>query len=264
MLAKFGGTKILTWLKKIHYDFLRKITLARKSTPLYMLYGELGRFPLQIIIKSRVIGYWNRLLQSKATKLSYVIYQCQLNTANIFPKWINYIQAILNQIGRPDIWLIQHRLQYKSLAQLTKKILIDQFVQDWHAKDTQSHKALIYFSFKHKFELEKYFITLPRKLYLQFFKLRTANHKLPIETGRWDGTEIDKRICPLCDLNDIGDEYHYICKCPYFDAERIRFIKPFFTNRPSMFKVGTLLGSTNESEMKKVCQFARVIFFKFR
>ena len=34
------------------------------------------------------------------------------------------------------------------------KILIDQFVQEWHAKDTQSHKALTYFSFKHKFELE--------------------------------------------------------------------------------------------------------------
>ena len=161
-------------------------------------------------------------------------------------------------------WLIKRSLQYESLAQLTKKILLDQFVQECRAKDTQSHKALIYFSFKHKFELEKYFITLPRKLYLHFFKLRTANHKLPIETGRWDGTGIDQRICPLCDLNDVGDEYHYICKCPYFAAQRIRFIKPFFTNRPSMFKFGTLLGSTNELEMKKMCQFAKVIFFKFR
>ena len=97
------GYENLDMIEKIHNDFLRKITLARKSTTLYMLYGELGRFPLQIIIKSRMVGYWNRLLQSKATKFSYIIYQCQLNTANIFPKWMNYIQAILNQIGRPDI-----------------------------------------------------------------------------------------------------------------------------------------------------------------
>ena len=104
-VCEVWGYENLDMIEKIHNDFLRKITLARKSTPLYMFYGVLGRFPLQILIKSRMIGNWNRLLQSKASKFSYVIYQCQLNTANIFPKWMNYIQAIL---GRPDIWLIQH------------------------------------------------------------------------------------------------------------------------------------------------------------
>ena len=33
-------------LEKVHIDFMRKITKAKSSTPHYMLYGELGRYPL--------------------------------------------------------------------------------------------------------------------------------------------------------------------------------------------------------------------------
>ena len=51
------GYENLEMIEKVHNDFLRKITLARKSTPLYMLYGEFGRFSIEVIIKSRMIGY---------------------------------------------------------------------------------------------------------------------------------------------------------------------------------------------------------------
>ena len=39
-------------LEKVHIDFLRKISKSKRSTPLYMLYDELGRYPLEIIIKT--------------------------------------------------------------------------------------------------------------------------------------------------------------------------------------------------------------------
>ena len=94
----------------------------------------------------------------------------------------------------------------------------------------------MYFNFKQNFELEKYFITLPRKFYLLFFKLRTANLKLPVEIGRWDGTVRNERICSLCDTRDIGDEFHYIFQCAYFESERTNLIKPYFFRRPSMYK----------------------------
>ena len=44
-------------IEKVQNDFLRKITGSKKSMALYMLYGELGRMPLQITIKTRIIGY---------------------------------------------------------------------------------------------------------------------------------------------------------------------------------------------------------------
>ena len=41
-------------------------------------------------------------------------------------------------------------------------------------------------------------------------KLRTSNHYLPVETGRWNNTERHERKCTLCNENELGDEYHYI------------------------------------------------------
>ena len=41
--------------ENIHVEFLRRITKAKKSTPRYMLYGELGRYPLTKNIKTITI-----------------------------------------------------------------------------------------------------------------------------------------------------------------------------------------------------------------
>lgn len=258
--SEIWGYENLDIIEKVHNDFLRKITHARKSTPLYMLHGELGRFPLEIIVKTRMIGFWNRLMHGKETKLSFLLYQCLLHSPNQPSKWINHIKSIFIQVGRPDIWLGQQNFQLKSLSSLVKKTLVDQYIQDWFTKGSQSSKAFTYFCFKRTFELEKYFITLPSKMYILFFKMRTANHKLPVETGRWDGTERNDRKCLLCSLNDIGDEFHYICRCPYFDSDRKIYIKPYYFRRPNMHKFCQLMNCQSQIILTHLCKFVEKVF----
>ena len=137
-------------------------------------------------------------------------------------------------------------------------------MQDWYSKSSQSSRALTYFSFKQDYVLERYFILLPRKLYLQIFKIRTINHTLQIETGRWEDIEISERKCPLCNTNDIGDEYHYILCCPYFQAERKLYLIPYFTRRPNMLKLGELLSSSNVIILSKLSKFLQSIFKLFQ
>ena len=57
--------------------------------------GELGRYPIEVTIKSRMIGNWYRLLTGKQTKLAYNIYQTMLRIPNFQSKWITCIQNIL-------------------------------------------------------------------------------------------------------------------------------------------------------------------------
>ena len=39
-----------------------------------------------------------------------------------------------------------------------------------------------------------------------------------IETGRYNQTPHDKRLCPVRDSNAIEDEIHFLCYCPkYFN-----------------------------------------------
>ena len=63
--SEIWGFENLEIIEKIHIDFLLKITKSRKSTPLYMIYAELGRFPIEVIIKTRMVSFWNKLICGK-------------------------------------------------------------------------------------------------------------------------------------------------------------------------------------------------------
>ena len=119
---------------------IRPVRPPKKSTPIYMLLGELGRFPLHIIIKARMVGFWNRLIHGKNTKLSLVLYQC-LRFSRIRSKWLTHIQNIFSTIGRPDIWQLQRNFNMVTLSFYVKSVLSDQYLQEWRSKDSQSSKA---------------------------------------------------------------------------------------------------------------------------
>lgn len=228
-----------------------------------MLLAELGRYPLEIIIKARMVGFWNRLIHGNNSKLSFWLYQCLIHSQTR-SKWLLYIQHIFETIGRPDIWQFQQNFHMVNLSAFVKSQLIDQYLQGWQNKSNQSSKALTYFSFKSDYALEKYFISLPRKHYLNLFKFRTGNHKLPIEVGRWEGTVIHERKCPLCYQNDIGDEYHYLFKCPYFKTQRELLIKPYYVRRPNMLKFGEINKSSSKVVLTKLSQFTKIIMNTFK
>ena len=60
-----------------------------------------------------------------------------------------------------------------------------------------------------------YFNILPEKLRSIIIKFRTSVHYLPVEIGHWDNTPLPEIYCILCNLNDIGDEFHYLFICDY-------------------------------------------------
>ena len=73
-----------------------------------------------------------------------------------------------------------------------------------------SSKCSLYRNFKVELKLEKYLCVLPNPLKFALIKFKTSNHKLPIETGRYDNTERKDIILILCSVKDIGDEYNYL------------------------------------------------------
>lgn len=135
-------------LERIHNNFLRKITNARKSTPMSFLYGELGRYLISIVIKSRMISFWNRLLIGKEEKLSYQIYRYMSNLPDNNFKWLNKVKEILISVGRHDLWLYQENITNNNIHRQVKQTLTDQFRQTWRADLQNTNKGKIYLSFK--------------------------------------------------------------------------------------------------------------------
>ena len=63
-------------------------------------------------------------------------------------------------------------------------------------------------------------------------KLRISAHKLPVETGRYKNIPYNDRICKHCDLNEIGNEQHYLMSCSntMFRTLRNKFIDNLYMN----------------------------------
>ena len=261
--CEIWGFENVTILEKVHIEFLRKITKCRKSTPLNMLYAELGRYPLEIVIKSRIIGFWNRLIHAKQSKIAYILYLVLKNNNNSGYKWISNIRKILNEVGRNDLWVNQHAIISSSLKFQVKQILYDQFLQNWRASLNNSSKGRHYNIYKDTVEMERYFVLLPKHLYLNMVRFRTANHKLPIETGRWNNIDVADRKCTLCEKNTIGDEFHYLLECPFFKHDRQRYIHNSYYNRPNILKYKNLLLNSDENCLLNLSKFMGIIIKQF-
>ena len=73
MWVRVLGFQNTQLIENIHNQFLRTITGLRKSTPIYMLQAELGRYPTDICIKSRMIGFWVSIINSPGNKISKIL-----------------------------------------------------------------------------------------------------------------------------------------------------------------------------------------------
>lgn len=78
-----------------------------------MLYGELGRYPLEIIIKTRIIGFWTRLISGNQYKFASLLYKKLLQIGGQQFKWLRNVQGILQEVGRNDLWTSQNEVILK-------------------------------------------------------------------------------------------------------------------------------------------------------
>jgi hypothetical protein len=111
-----------------------------------MVYGELGRYPIDIDIKGRMISYWSKLIlgnQSLSLSLSYKLLYIKDFQNNCFTcAWLNKI------CGISYIWNMQNCISDKWLKLVVKNNLVDQFKQTWTSMIDNSSKGDNYKLFK--------------------------------------------------------------------------------------------------------------------
>ena len=85
-------------IERVHLQFCKSILKVRNSTQNFLVYGELGRFLLETVVKQKMILLWNILL-TDSNKLSHIMYKLMLKIHETRPlkfKWISYIYEIYN------------------------------------------------------------------------------------------------------------------------------------------------------------------------
>lgn len=84
-----------------------------------------------------------------------------------------------------------------------------------------------------------------------FTKLWTCNHRYPIETGRLNNIDKNFRKCTICDINSIGNKFHYVLECTYFANNRQMFLSKRYHKNPNKIKLNDLI---NTYDKKNICQ----------
>ena len=255
---------------RLQLRFLKMVLGVKKSTSSCMVLGEVGCLPIDIEIKARMLCFWySHFLEaiSGSNKLSVIMFKlcyCLFDTDQLEFKWFHTIRSLLNELGMPFIWKnpVYSINQFKSLI---KQRLKDQYLQSWRSNIDQSGVCCNYRMYKINYTLEKYLLILPYSLRLPMLKFRLSNHKLPIHQDRLSAIPRQERKCTLCELNEIGDEFHYIFNCSFPPIKNCRseMLGRYFQNRPNTIKFSDLMNMQHKSKLVKLAKFIRVILNQF-
>ena len=124
---------------------LNSLAFQKKgTTPNIILYSELGRYPIDIFVKARMIGFWQRIINGKQDKIAFKLYKILLSIheRNLFhSKWLLTVEKCLN------VWQSQENVPL-NIAKSVKLKLMDNFKHEWLKLVFNSSKCLNYRIFK--------------------------------------------------------------------------------------------------------------------
>ena len=73
--CEIWGSENIDLCEKLHIKFCRYVLNVKFSTPNFMIYGELGRFPVMSFLYSQMILFWANLLFRNSNKISFKLDQ---------------------------------------------------------------------------------------------------------------------------------------------------------------------------------------------
>ena len=178
----------------------------------YLLYGEIGRYPLHICSVVNMLRYWIKLLKLPTSRLSKQAYIMQLNMLNNgHSNWASRIKGILESNGFGYIWANQYVANEKYFIARLQERLKDCFIQRWRENLRNKEEFQLYCSIKVSFVPESYLNNLSVSHYRNSLaRFRVCSSSIACHKNRF--SENSQRACPLCHA-DSEDELHFLLIC---------------------------------------------------
>ena len=254
------GTKIAN---KTQLKYYKQLLHLKNSTCSAMVLGEIGKLPMEEIVKMRILNYWFKIVRCKnpdklTSKIYSLLYSMSISNGNNFNSpWLDYVKSSLNSLGMSFIWLQQKNLHFVNdmwFKNAVKLRIHDQYRCKWHSTVMDSSSCTFYRMIKTDFCMSEYMRVLPKNMAIKMARFRCRNHKFPVVTGSYTNDSNDKK-CQICDNSVLGDEFHVIFECPGLETEREEMLgKRKFRNVNSLY-VNRFFNSGSRVKMLKLCKF---------
>ena len=166
-------------------------------------------------------------------------------------------------------------VQLKNFCHYLKHELKNFYINYWKEQIQQGgnrDKLRTFKKIKTSLDPEKYIFEVNNIKHRQAVtKLRISAHRLPVEVGRYNNIPYQERICSHCDLNEVGNEQHYLMQCANtkFSVIRTNFITNlfrtnysfrFFNNHDLFIYIMSMKDKSINSPVAKFCYDILKIF----
>ena len=189
------GNLIPNDLEKTYIKLIKCTFGVRSNTPNLILYAESGFLPIKALAYSRQLKFYRRLLSN----ITVGSRRKNLLESLLEDVPISYLQHYVNLNEKYD----SEKEIYKEYSEEVKTKIITN-AQNGH------YKYMIYLELNPTLSQCPYLNNL-HPICNDITKFRLCSHRLPIETGRWNRTPREQRICTFCE--SIGGEKHILYQC---------------------------------------------------
>ena len=252
---------VIQMIERVQLKFCKLLLKLHQKTPSVMVLGECGMYPVAVDVNIRAVMYWLHLKQTSASKISkaMLVIQESQNARN----WLSHIKDVLNSCGLSHVWMSDGLgVDRIWLKEKLKLCLQDQHVQTWRATVENSSSCILYKHLKTSYCLESYLVDLTVGLRVVLCRFRCRNVSLPVVNAVLHQDICDNK-CQLCCSNAVGDEFHYIVFCDYFNNARTKLLPKYFTTYPTVEKMCSLL-TISGPQRTNVCKFILIVYNALR
>ena len=196
------GKYIPKELESVYNKMLKCCLNVRSNTPNYIAYIESGCLPIRAVIMSRQWKFYKRFLDTVASNS-----RRKKTFSSLLQNKTEYLSYYENLYSKYDC--------AEDIISEFRDTVKEYVIQ---RANTDHYKFKIYLDINPDLNPSP-FLHIIHPLVNDIVKFRLGSHYLPIETGRWNRTPRQERLCQNCNI--LGDERHAIYECSLIDRQGI-------------------------------------------
>ena len=215
--SEIWGARKYHKIDQIQNRAMRAFLGVHKFAPLVGVQGDMGWTSSLVRRQTHMIRHWNHLLKLDNGRLTKRVFMWDRQQGSL--GWASDMKKLFEFMDRCEI--------YDNMVPLPTEAawanLYEKECQSWNESVQNTPKLRTYSLFKEQFKADDYVYLRCRKFRSMMSQLRLGILPLEIETGRWKSIEVENRLCKLCSLNRVEDEYHFLFDCEVYSDDRVNF-----------------------------------------
>ncbi len=212
-----SGQKHMVSCEKLEMKMLKFLLGVPRGTSNVGVRSELLRLPVRFKITSQILKYYFRLKTGSKNQLLNDFFRklCDL-VGNPYSKFLTMLSDCEVNIQFPSSRNAAKTTNHKIYQSLQNRVF-----DTWEDEIIKNRKLAIFHTMKESFDVDPYLEAVNDRHTRKFLSfLRLSCHPLNIEYGRYKGIPKSDRLCKLCNLNTVEDEFHFLLSCPIYNDVR--------------------------------------------